>query len=163
MSTPWDRAASVPWITRKVGFPSHFALAYGKSGIASDVLYYVCVATTYSQLFDREISQIIRFFETQNQSNLFLNKNILILSSYGRSCVKRYGFVLAAIAILVDLDTNMVIVCPCLGSQRLWTHSGVRLAKTISGTLHKPLEPWSALVLRRRPQKNSPIRELLFV
>lgn len=47
---------------------SHFALAYRKSGVAQVFLYHVCDATTYSPLFDGEISQIIRFFLTQNQS-----------------------------------------------------------------------------------------------
>ena len=64
--TEWHKC--LPQRARREESTSYFALAYGKSGVAQVFLYYVCDATTYSPLFDGEISQIIRFFLTQNQS-----------------------------------------------------------------------------------------------
>jgi len=53
-----------------VGTASHPATTIGICSVSEVVLYYVCIATTYSPLLYREISQIIRFFLTQNQSTL---------------------------------------------------------------------------------------------
>ncbi len=55
----------MPQETRREMSASYFAFAYSKSGTAQVFLYYVCDATTYSPLFDGQISQIIRFFLTQ--------------------------------------------------------------------------------------------------
>ncbi|MEH1900756.1 MAG: hypothetical protein V7L04_04905 [Nostoc sp.] len=87
----------------------HFALAYGKSGIAQVFLYHVCDATTYNPLFDGEISQIIRFFLTQNQSALNQKSLLLITSSCCGGYAKGYYALLGAIAIAFDKDTNLVI------------------------------------------------------
>jgi hypothetical protein len=65
----------------KKEFASRFTFATSKSGVAQAVLYYVCIAITYKSLFDWEISQIIRFFLTQNQSTVVLLNKLLIPSS----------------------------------------------------------------------------------
>lgn len=68
------------------------------------IMYVSPLHTAYC--FDREISQIIRFFETQNQSTVIFTKNILISSSSRLGCAKRYCYVLEAIAIVLDQDTS---------------------------------------------------------
>jgi hypothetical protein len=93
---------------------SHFAFAIDKSSVAQVFLYHVCDATTYSPLFDREISQIIRFFLTQNQSTLNQKSLLLITSSCCGGYGKGYYALLRAIAIAFDKDTNLVIFIPYL-------------------------------------------------
>ncbi|MEH2319678.1 MAG: hypothetical protein V7K24_21740 [Nostoc sp.] len=90
----------------------HFALAYGKSGVAQVFLYHVCDATTYSPFFYGEISQIIRFFLTQNQSTLNQKSLVPIASSCCGVYAKGYYALFGAIAIAFDKDTNLVIFTP---------------------------------------------------
>ncbi len=68
------------------------------------VLYYVCVATTYNPMLYGEISQIIRFFLTQNQSTLTLNSEVLIGSSLCRGCIERRCAVLQVKAIACKIN-----------------------------------------------------------
>ncbi|MEH2373306.1 hypothetical protein [Nostoc sp.] len=98
---------------------SQFALAYGKSALAQVFLYYVCDATTYSPLFDGQISQIIRFFLTQNQSTLNQKSLVLITSSCCGGYGKGYYALLGAITIAFDKDTNLVIFTPTRANQRM--------------------------------------------
>ncbi|MEH2446460.1 MAG: hypothetical protein V7K18_11945 [Nostoc sp.] len=105
--TEWYKC--LPQIARREESTSHFALACGKSGVAQVFLYYVCDATTYNPLFDGEISQIIRFFLTQNQSTQNPRSLVLITSSCRGGYVKLYRSLLGAIAIVFNKDTNLVI------------------------------------------------------
>ncbi|WP_373527194.1 hypothetical protein [Nostoc sp.] len=88
----------MPQETRREMSASHFAFADHKSGIAQVFLYYVCDATTYSPLFDGQISQIIRFFLTQNQST----QNSRNTSSCCGGDAKGYCALLGAIAITFE-------------------------------------------------------------
>jgi hypothetical protein len=93
-------------------FVSRFAFAFDKSGVAQVILYYVCVASTYNPLLNGEISQIIRFFLTQNQSTLVLTKNVPILFSSPRGFAKRDRSLLEAIAIAFETDIDLIILSP---------------------------------------------------
>jgi hypothetical protein len=70
------------------------------------VLYYVCVATTYNPMLYGEISQIIRFFLTQNQSTLALNSEVLIIPSSCMGCIERHCAVLQVKAIACEINTK---------------------------------------------------------
>jgi len=113
MSKPHTlRHKCLPQRARRGVSASHFALAYSKSSVAQVFLYYVCDVTTYSPLFDEQISQIIRFFLTQNQSTLNQKSLVVITSSCCGGYGKGYYALLGAIAIAFDKDTNLVIFTP---------------------------------------------------
>ena len=93
-----------------MGFASRLANADGICRVTQVVLYYVCVATTYSPLLYREISPIIRFFLTQNQSTLSLTKKILASFSSCGACTKHCCSFLEAIAITLQPIFNLKVV-----------------------------------------------------
>jgi hypothetical protein len=132
------------YLSQRVGrgvSASHFAFAIDKSSVAQVFLYHVCDATTYSPLFDREISQIIRFFLTQNQSTLNQKSLLMITSSCCGGYGKGYYALLRAIAIAFDKDTNLVIFVPYLRESGDGRHGNSR--KNLSGSLQKLHFPYS--------------------